>query len=141
MIKKKVFVSFDYENDKRYKHLLEAWNNNPQFDFVFDDNSSAEINTYNVGRIKAALTTKIQGSTHVLVLVGDEANKLHINRDLIGFRNWINFETHQGVLYGKKIVGVKLNSNNESPEQLLGNVDAWAMSFTQEGIINALNNA
>ena len=25
MAKKKVFVSFDYENDKHYKFLLEAW--------------------------------------------------------------------------------------------------------------------
>jgi len=25
MAKKKVFISFDYENDKIYKFLLEAW--------------------------------------------------------------------------------------------------------------------
>ncbi len=27
-MRKKVFVSFDYENDRRYKFLLEAWNDN-----------------------------------------------------------------------------------------------------------------
>ena len=34
MAKKKVFVSFDYENDKHYKFLLEAWDANPKFDLT-----------------------------------------------------------------------------------------------------------
>ena len=29
MAKKKVFVSFDYENDRRHYLLLTAWNDNP----------------------------------------------------------------------------------------------------------------
>ncbi len=33
--KKKVFVSFDYDNDKQYKFLLQAWDANPNFNFVF----------------------------------------------------------------------------------------------------------
>ena len=36
MAKKKVFVSFDFDHDKHYKYLLEAWDANPDFDFVFD---------------------------------------------------------------------------------------------------------
>jgi cytochrome oxidase Cu insertion factor (SCO1/SenC/PrrC family) len=43
MAKKKVFVSFDYDNDKRYKALLKAWDANPNFDFYFSDLSSDEI--------------------------------------------------------------------------------------------------
>jgi cytochrome oxidase Cu insertion factor (SCO1/SenC/PrrC family) len=42
MAKKKVFVSFDYDNDKRYKALLKAWDANPNFDFYFSDLSSDE---------------------------------------------------------------------------------------------------
>jgi hypothetical protein len=72
MYKRKVFVSFDYDKDKRYKFLLQAWSENSQFQFVFDDTSSAEINTNNVGRVKAGLTTKIKESTHVLVIVGSQ---------------------------------------------------------------------
>jgi hypothetical protein len=37
MAKKRVFVSFDYENDKHYKFLLEAWDANKNFDFLFAD--------------------------------------------------------------------------------------------------------
>ena len=33
--KKKVFVSFDYTNDKHYKYLLDAWDKNKNMDFVF----------------------------------------------------------------------------------------------------------
>jgi hypothetical protein len=60
----RVFVSFDYENDRHYKYLLEAWNPNPRFNFTFADATPDEINTLNVGRIKAALTSKINDATH-----------------------------------------------------------------------------
>lgn len=40
MSKKKVFVSFDYENDRMYYYLMKAWDANPEFDFVFSDYSS-----------------------------------------------------------------------------------------------------
>lgn len=56
--KKKVFVSFDFENDKQYKYLLEAWDANDDFDFVFSDKTPTEINSDNIGRIKAGLTAK-----------------------------------------------------------------------------------
>ena len=52
---KKVFVSFDYENDKRYKFLLEAWHAHPDFEFVFADATPTEIDSNDVGRVKAAL--------------------------------------------------------------------------------------
>jgi hypothetical protein len=32
MALKKVFVSFDWDKDKRYKFLLEAWKENQEFD-------------------------------------------------------------------------------------------------------------
>ncbi|CEO35445.1 Uncharacterised protein [[Clostridium] sordellii] len=37
MANKKIFVSFEYENDKHYKFLLQAWDKNPNFDFEFSD--------------------------------------------------------------------------------------------------------
>lgn len=63
-----VFVSFDWDHDRRYKFLLEAWNKNPRFQFVFSDATPGEIDTNNVGRIKAALTAKINAATHTLVI-------------------------------------------------------------------------
>ena len=56
MAKKKVFVSFDYDNDKHYKFLLEAWDSNPNFDFYFSDLSSAEIKSNSVNPKKFPTT-------------------------------------------------------------------------------------
>jgi len=95
MRKKKVFVSFDYDHDKQYKFLLQAWDANPEFDFVFEDKTPGEINSNNVGRIKAGLTSKLNEATHTLFIVGKHANQLHRLRNQIGFVNWINFEAYQ----------------------------------------------
>lgn len=138
MAKKKVFVSFDYDNDKHYKYLLQAWDANPDFDFVFSEVTTGEIDSNNVGRIKAAITSKINSATHTIVIVGKEANKTHRHSRLIGFTNWINFEINQSKLNRNKIVAVKLDRNYESPDELLGSGASWAMSFSQDAIIKAL---
>lgn len=140
-MKPKVFVSFDYTDDNRYKYLLEAWNKNPNFEFVFDDATPEEIDSNNVGRIKAALTLKIKEATHILVIVGKNANKPHRNKNLIGFTNWINFEVHQGVDLNKRIAVVKLDRSYELPEELKGVNPSIGYSFTQENIIKVLQDA
>ena len=136
-----VFVSFDWDNDRKYKHLLEAWNKNPQFRFVFKDETPSEINSSNIERIKAGLTTKIRDATHTLVIVGRFANSLHPDRALIGFRNWINFEVNKSKLAHNKLVAIKLDRNNESPEELLNANASWAMSFTEDAVIRAPRQA
>lgn len=140
-MKPTVFVSFDYENDRRYKFLLEAWNENPKFKFVFEDGTPREIDSNNVGRIKAALTSKIQNATHTLVIVGEHSNEPHRQRSLIGYRNWINFEIAKSVELKKRIVAIKLDRNYESPEELAGASASWAYSFTEENITRALEAA
>ncbi len=141
LAKNKVFVSFDWENDRHYKFLLQAWNANPRFEFIFQDHSSSEINSWNVGRVKAALTNRINQATHTLVIIGAEANKTHRDHLLIGYTNWINFEIGQSKLNRNKLVAVKLDRNFESPEELLGANASWAMSFSEDAIIKALNEA
>jgi len=137
----KVFVSFDYTDDKHYKFLLQAWNEHPRFQFVFEDVSSEEIDSNNVGRVKAALTQKIKDATHVLVIVGKNANTSHRNRNLIGYKNWINFEVNKALELEKRIAAIKLDRTNESPDELLGINVSWAYSFTEDNIIKALTYA
>lgn len=136
-----VFISFDYENDRKYKFLLEAWHAHPRFQFVFQDETPREIDSNNVGRVKAALTTKINNATHTLVIIGQYANTPHPKRTLIGFRNWINFEVAQSKANRNKIVAIKLDRTYESPEELNGANAAWAMAFTEEAIMKALQAA
>jgi len=141
MAKKKVFVSFDYENDKHYKFLLKAWDANPEFDFSFSDLSSQEINSWEVSRVKAALTSKINSATYTLVIVGADANKKHKDSDEIGYKNWLNFEIARSKQNGNKLVAVKLSSSYTSPDELLNSGASWAMSFKQDPIIKALKDA
>lgn len=138
---KKVFISFDFDNDKHYKYILEAWDANPNFEFEFNDTTSHEIKSNDVSRVKAALTAKINEATYTLVIVGKEANKRHRDSALIGFKNWINFEVHQSKLNGNKLVGVKIERTYESPEELINAGATWAMTFTEDTILKALNDA
>jgi hypothetical protein len=141
MYKSKIFVSFDYENDRNYKFMLNALSANPKFDFAFKDKSSAEINSSYIPTVKAALARKINEATYTLVIVGAEANKLHKDHIQIGYRNWQNFEIAKSKEYGNKLIGVKINSLYQSPEELLNSGASWARSFSVESIVNAIEEA
>jgi hypothetical protein len=137
----KVFVSFDYSDDKHYKYLLQAWHSNPKFNFVFEDGTPQEIDSFNVGRIKAALTMKIKDATHTLVIVGENANALHRKHDLIGQRNWINYEVAKSIELKKRIAVIKLKPHYALPERLVGVNASCEYGFTEDNVTRALNSA
>lgn len=141
MAKKKVFVSFDYDDDRNYKYLLNAWDANNSFDFLFSDLTPSEIQSSRVDRIKAVLTTKIRQATYTLVIIGKNANKKHPDSAEIGYRNWINFEIAKSKENGNKLVAVKIDWQYDSPEEIYNSGASWARSFTKDEIIKALNNA
>lgn len=141
MAKKKVIICFDYENDRHYRNLLSAWDANSDFEFSFNDITPSEINSYNISVIKAELTKKINQATYTLVLVGKEANKRHRDSALIGYKNWQNFEIARSKQNRNKLIAVKLDFNNESPDELLYAGASWAMSFTKDAILKALEEA
>lgn len=141
MAKKRVFVSFDYDDDKHYRYLLSAWSSNPNFDFDIVDRTPPEIQSSSIPTIKAALTKRIKSATHTLVIVGKNANKLHPDWRQIGHRNWINFEIARSKEHGKKLVVAKIAKSYDSPEQLLSSGAKWAMSFTHDAILKKLNEA
>ena len=141
MAKKKIFVSFDYDDDKRYYYLLKAWDANSDFDFFMSDLTPGEINTESVSRIKASLTAKIRQATYTLVIVGENANKRHPKSTEIGYRNWINFEIAKSKEVGNKLVGVKIDYSYDSPDELLNAGASWARSFNKDAILSALSEA
>lgn len=141
MAKKKVFVSFDYENDKHYKYLLEAWDANPNFNFYFSDLSSKEIQSWDIPTIKASLTRKINQATYTLVIVGRYANSLHRDHREIGYRNWLYFEIAKSKANHNKLVAVKIDRGYTSPDELIGAGATWAMSFNRDAILKALEEA
>jgi len=141
MADKKVFVSFDFENDKHYKYLLDAWDANKNMDFKFEDCSSDEIHSDDISKVKENLTKRINRSKYTLVIIGKEANKKHKDSAAIGYKNWINFEIARSKSNGNKLVGVKIEKEYESPDEILNSGAKWAMSFSQDAIIKALNEA
>ena len=141
MSKKKVFVSFDYENDREYYYMLKAWNANPKFDFVFSDYSSREIQSDSVSVVKSCLTKKINEAAYTLCIVGAEANVLHPDWREIGYRNWQNFEVARSIQNGNKLVGVKIKNTYAAPKELKCAGVKWAYSFSQAQIVAALDRA
>lgn len=130
--KKKVFVSYDYDNDKHYKNLLLAWDANRLFDFSIHDHSAdVSINSTNANAIKSVLSRYINQATYFLVIVGAKTHK----------SEWVKWEIKKAVELNKRIVAVKTNRENVSPAELFGVGASWAMSFSYNAITKAIDNA
>jgi hypothetical protein len=141
MAKKKVFICFDYDHDKNYRYLLKALAANAGSEIDFEDLTPEEIQSYDVGRIKAALTRRIGRSTHTLVIIGAHANSYHPDRGEIGERNWQWWEIEKSAQEGNGFIAVKIKSTNTTPEPIYGKGATCAKKFKVESILNAINNA
>ena len=141
MAKKKVVVCFDFENDKNYKRTLSMWDANSNFDFSFNDLTPNEIQSNDIPTIKSVLTRKINQATYTLVIVGRYANSQHPDHKEIEYKNWQNFEIAKSKDNENKLVAVKIDKCYTSPDELLNSGASWAMSFTQDAIIKALDEA
>jgi len=138
---KKVLVSFDWEHDRHYRHLLTAWSENGKFDIEFEDVTPEEIQSNDVGRIKAAITQCIKDATHSLVIVGPNATTQHPKSREIGHLNWICFETAMSKALGKKLVVVKVEKSLAAPAEVMNSGAKWALSFNFDAIKKAIDEA
>ena len=132
MAKKKIFISYDYENDGYWKNLLVAWDANSLFDFSFSDTSVAvSVDSTNAAAIKRAISARINNATYFLCIVGKKTHK----------SGWVKWEIEKAVDLKKKLVAVKTDSENTSPDALFGVGASWAMSFTFDSITKAISAA
>jgi len=130
--KKKIFVSYDYDNDKHYKNLLLAWDKNREFDFGFSDQSAdVSIQSTDAATIKRAISAKINAATYFLCIVGEKTNK----------SSWVAWEVEKAKELNKKLVAVKTSSGNTTPSKLLNAGTSWAISFTFDAIKKAIDGA
>jgi hypothetical protein len=131
MAKKTVFVSFDYDNDRHYRDLLRAWDANPDFDFSFNETSpKVAVDSTDAEATKRVLDQKIRAATHLLCIIGKYT-----------YSGWVPWEINKAKELKKKLVGVKINRDNTSPEALVGSGTVWAMSFTRDDVLKALKEA
>ena len=139
--KKKVFISFNYDDDKDYRYLLSALNANTGSEIEFEDYTPSEINSMDIGSIKRALRRKIREADYTLVVIGKGANSYHRDREKIGTRNWQWWEIEKAAEDGHKFIAVKIKSENASPEPLLGKNATWARSYKTDAIVKAIKDA
>ncbi len=130
---KKVFVSYDHSEDVHYKHLLQAWDTNTDFDFEFDQRSpNKPIDSTDASVIQAALTKKMKESGYILVII---VEKSHTSR-------WMKWEIERAKQLDTnlKFAAIKIKSGNINPPELPTNT-AIDFGFELDKIVNALNNA
>jgi hypothetical protein len=129
--KKKVFISYDYEQDRNYKNLLLAWDSLKHLEFSINDQSTdVSIHSTNSSAIKSAISRFIHKSDYFLVIVGP---KTHTSE-------WVQWEIEKAIELKKKIIVIKTNRKHNSPPNLLGIGATWAMSFTHNSIIKTFNS-
>jgi hypothetical protein len=126
---KKIFISYDYDNDKHYKNLLLAWDSNKEFDFNFYDTSiDVSVNSKDVSYIKSVIKERIKASSIFLLLVGEKTSK----------SNWIEWEINTAIELQKELVAVKIDNEYSPPSNIYGHGASWAKSFTFDAIKKAI---
>lgn len=132
MAKKRIFISFDYDNDRHYKNLLLAWDKNDEFDFEFYDGSLKQaVNSIDATYIKSKIKPKILAASRLLCIVGKETAK----------STWIDWEIQTAVDNNRKLIAVKVEKAFSSPGMLLANSATWALSFNFDAIKKAINES
>ena len=118
MQKQRVFISYDYSNDRNYKDMLLAWDTQNEFDFDCNDSSA----------IKRVISARIDESTVFLCLVGKSTHQ----------SSWVEWEINKAVELKKIIAAVRIDSDNPTPSCLYGVGAKWAQSFTFENLKRVL---
>ena len=132
MAKKTIFISYDYDNDKQWKNLLVAWDKNDDFAFTFYDASvDVSVNSTDAAAIKRVISARINGATCFLCIVGEHTHK----------SGWVKWEIEKAVEIERKLIAVKTDAGNTSPDDILGVGASWAMSFTFDAIKKAVDEA
>ena len=132
MAKKRIFISYDYDNDAQYKNMLLAWDKNEEFDVEFYDGSLKDsIDSTNAVYIKSRIKPLIERASHLLCIVGAAC----------GTNRWIAWEIETAAALKKKLIGVKIEKSYTSPPALLNNGAKWALSFNFDAIKKAVDEA
>lgn len=138
MAKRKIVCSFDYEYDRKYYNLLEAWNTNPYIDFRVEDCTPSEIQSCSISTIKQVLSRKIGEANYMIAIIGKHSNDIHPDTAYIGYRNWQSYEIAKNHDIGNKLVCVRLDPSYRIPD-IIFDVEAIIINgFSLDAINTAL---
>jgi len=131
---KRVFVSYDHDQDCRYRDLLRAWDRNEKFDFEWELASPiVAVNSNAAGVIKTSLTKKLKNSEYLLVVVGPET------RD----SEWIDWELNRAMRedVNLKIAAIKVNARYHLPAAIRKKNIPYRIGFTLDNVKAVLEEA
>ena len=130
MSKNKVFIGYDYDNDKAAKDRLLGWDVNKEFDFSFYDRSfDFAVDSDEANVVKQDLAARIGDASHFLCIVGKETYR----------SAWMAWEIRKAIELRKKLVAAKTDSINNSPTAMQGVGASWSTMFNFDSIKKAMN--
>lgn len=128
----KIFVTYDYDNDRHYKNLLVAWAKNSSFDISFHDKSvDVSVQSDDIGAIRRVVSQRIRESSAVLCIVGEETWK----------SDWVRWEVEKARELDKPLIAIKTGKFNKKPRSLAGGNASWALAFRFDSIKKAIDKA
>jgi hypothetical protein len=130
---KRVFLSYDYENDGRYKDILVTWSRQPDFAhfFVNDQPVTVPVDSEDAEPLKRVVAARINAATAFLCIVGAKTCT----------NGWVEWEIKKADELGKRMIAVRINRDCTVPEVLSDIGATCALSFTFEGIRRAIDEA
>ena len=130
MAKNKVFISYDYDNDKASKDRLLGWDTGKEFDFSsYDQPIGIAVDSEEAAAIKQDLAARIGDASYFLCIVGKESYR----------SGWVAWEARKAVELKKKLVAAKTDSINNSPRVLQSAGASWSTMFNFDSIKKAMN--
>ena len=130
MATNKVFIGYDYDNDKAVKDRLLGWDANKEFDFSsYDQSSGVAVDSPGAAAIKQELAARIGDANYFLYIVGKGSYR----------SGWVAWEVRKAVELKKKLVAVKTDSINNSPASLQGVGASWSTMFNFDAIKQAID--
>jgi len=130
MAKNKVFIGYDYDNDKAAKDRLLEWDANKEFDFSsYNQSFGVAVDSPGAAAIKQDLAARIGAASYFLYIVGKESYR----------SGWVAWEVQKAVEFKKKLVAVKTDSIYNSPSVLQRVGVRWSTMFNFDSIKKAMN--
>lgn len=120
-----VFVSYQHPEDVKYRRLLQAWDENDRFEFLFRLASpDEEIDSSDPAAVKRALSRKINESDCIVVIVGESTAD----------SEWVTWEIDKAKELKTPLRIVKIKRTYSAPENAYDAGAQWAYSFTEENL-------
>jgi len=130
---KRVFLSYDHDNDANYKDVLVTWSKHPDFAHfsVNDQPATVPVDSADAEPLKREIAARINAATGFLCIVGAKT----------GANPWVEWEIKKADELGKRMIAVRINRDCAAPDVLSDVGATCALSFTFEGIRRAIDEA